>query len=91
LRPGGRRLAGDGGSGERTLGITVVIRLLLEGPEPAGPAEMSLDTPHGSLQNVPHLPGLQVPKPLPQKLATLLVPRAIHDDGVQVGVEPHVG
>jgi hypothetical protein len=65
LRPGGWRLAGDGGGGEVALGIAGDVRIgaVLVDPEQTAPAKVPLDAPDGALEHGADLTRLQVPQP----------------------------
>lgn len=92
LRPRGWRLARDGGGGEVTLGIGVangVRAVVLD--EQATAAKLLLDAPHGALQDLAHLAGLQVRGRVPDELGALLVIGAIQSDEVEVWIEPEIG
>ena len=88
LRPRGWRQARDGGGGEVRLGIARDVRVgaVLIIPEQSAPAKVPLDAPDGAEEHGADLARLQVPQPLPAKLAALLVPGAIESDQVQVRV-----
>ena len=90
LRPGGWRLARDGGGGEVCLGVAGDVRIgpVLVHPEQTAPAKVPLDAPDGAKENGADLARLQVPEPLPAQLAALLVPGAIESDHVQVRIQP---
>jgi hypothetical protein len=67
LRPGGWRLARDGGGGEVGLGIARDVRIgaVLVDPEQAAPAKVPLDAADGALEHGTDLARLQVREPLP--------------------------
>jgi hypothetical protein len=69
----------------------VGIGAVLVDPEPAAPAKVPQGALDGALEHGTDLARLHVPEPLPAELAALLIPGAIENDRVQVGIEPHVG
>jgi hypothetical protein len=93
LRPGGWRLARDGGGGEVRLGIARDVRIgaVPVDPEQTAPAKVPLDAPDGAKEHGADLARLQVGEPLPAQLAALLLPGAIESDHVQVRVQPQIG
>jgi hypothetical protein len=90
LRPGRRRLARNRRSGEVAFGVALAARvgLILVDPEQAAPAKVSLDAPDQALEHLPHLAGPEVPEPLPDELAAVLVPGPVQDGEVEVRVQP---
>ncbi len=94
LRPGGGRLARDGGGGELALGIAGVLGALFGAPVPgeqAPSAKLSLHAPDRAPQHLAHLAGLQMAEGEPGQRFALLVVRAIDSEEVCVGVEPQIG
>jgi hypothetical protein len=89
LRPGGWRLAGDGGGGEVRLGIARDVRIgaVLVDPEQAAPAPRERERQHPLAQ-----PALRRQHPLDQLLARMLRDahrdRSILDRPVQRLVSP---
>jgi hypothetical protein len=68
-----------------------IVPVLVFHPEQATATQVAVEPPHGAQQDFADLARLQVTEPLPDQTIVLLVPGAVEEDGVQVGVETQVG
>jgi len=93
LRPGGRSLSRDRRREEGALPIGVrfvVRRCVVPELEQTAALEVPLHTLYSMNQHIGHLPGLQMPLPVPREVAFVLAIDTIEKDDVEMGVESHV-
>jgi len=90
LRSSRRRLTRNCRSGEARLRIGVDA-VVFGDPEQAASAKRLLDTPDREVEHVADFTGPEVPQPPKDEIPLLLVPGAVQENTVEVGIEPQVG
>jgi hypothetical protein len=91
LRPPRRGLAGNGRGGQLALRVVRGFPLVLGGAEETSPTQLPLHAADHAGEHVADLARLQMAQAFPAKLASILVPGAVEDDGMEVRGQPEVG